>query len=78
MAIGRGITHRREQKMINGCVVGRDDCGCDCHRTPGVKHVMACCDKPAFETKYEMAKALIEAAIKSYDTDRDPGDETPE
>lgn len=32
--------------MLNGCVRGRDDCGCSCHRVPGVKHVMPCCDKP--------------------------------
>ena len=32
--------------MINGCIKGADDCGCECHRIPGVKHVMPCCDKP--------------------------------
>lgn len=32
--------------MINGCVRGQDDCGCDCHRVPGVVHCFPCCDKP--------------------------------
>lgn len=39
--------------MVNGCVKGLDDCGCECHRIPGVKHVMPCCDKPALGSRLE-------------------------
>ena len=35
------------------CLKTLDNCGCQCHRTAGVKHIVACCDKPT----YEMLKA---------------------
>lgn len=28
-------------------------CGCSCHRWPGVKHMVACCDAPPYESQQE-------------------------
>lgn len=64
--------------MINGCVKGIDDCGCECHRIPGVKHVMPCCSAPPAPegvTEYtEWPISPLKVPI-TWIKDRDLGDE---
>ena len=61
--------------MANGCVKGPDDCGCDCHRTPGVIHVRPCCDKMPMPVTKIVFKGKEYVFVEAFDKDRDPGDE---
>ncbi len=49
-------------------------CGCSCHRWPGVKHIVACCDEPPLRSEDE--QAVIEAMRRGFERDQaDPNSE---
>lgn len=33
----------------------KDNCGCSCHSFPGIRHIVPCCDAPAYKETVEYA-----------------------
>lgn len=48
-----------------GCVRGRDNCGCRCHYSPGVNHIVACCDAPRYSEEGDSFDQLLSVSIAS-------------
>lgn len=42
-----------------GCHPGYNGCGCQCHRVPGIMHVMACCRPTDKEKELEVMIAAL-------------------
>ena len=72
--------------MLIDCVRDSAHCSCSCHRFPGIRHVMPCCNQPSLEMQelIERMRTKMEAGVEyymdqmnkeTYSTDRDPGNE---